>query len=367
MAVVDYESSKIVEKRGPKTFHILEQKVIDPGLCRSCGGCSAVCIYDAIAFKEGLPYLENPDSCENCFYCLRVCLALDGLWLNVVMDQLEEAQFFEARTTSEEIASRVADNGAQTATLLSALDQNLITAARCVVAKEGKPWLYETINARNLEDLIRGAGPKYSMIPSSASLDEIRMNQIEAAAVVGTPCQIEAARYIAHYRFHQLQDRIKYYVGTFCKESYNYIRLKELLDERLGLSMDRIAKIDLSGDFEITTKDGSSEQIPMDALERVLWSGCLYCEDLTSRFADVSFGWAMSPEWDAVVIRTEQGQQLVDTAKENGMLELRKMSEEGINLLMEQEEEKIRLGVKRPFLTDEQQLASFRPTTTRKK
>lgn len=354
MAVVDPKEDEITEALDTKTFHILEQKIISSGWCRSCGGCSAVCIYDAIDFKEGLPYLARPNACDDCSYCLQICQALDGLWLNVVMQQLEEPQFFEARATSEAISSLVTDNGAQTTTLLNALEENLVAAVRCVIAEEGKPWAHKTINARTLDDLIRGARPKYSMIPSAASLDEIRMNQIPAAAMVGTPCQIEAARYIAHYRFHQLSARIKYYVGTFCKESYNYYRLKELIHERLGINIDRVAKIDLTGEFILIAKDGSSEKIPMDALERTLWSGCLYCEDLTARFSDVSFGWAMSPEWDAMIVRTEQGQQLVESAKENGLIEVRKMSEEGISFLTEQEEEKTQLGSKRSFLKGRQ-------------
>jgi coenzyme F420-reducing hydrogenase beta subunit len=104
----------------------------------------------------------------------------------------------------------------------------------------------------------------------------------------------------------------------------------------------------------------------MDALERTLWSGCIYCEDLTARFSDVSFGWSTSPEWNAVIVRTEQGKELIDSAKENGLIEIRKMSEEGIDRLTEEEEEKIRLGSKRPFLT-ENQLVDFRPKTTRKR
>lgn len=349
-----------------KTFNVLQEKVVRPGLCRGCGGCAAVCIYDAIEFKEGLPQLANPDSCEDCFYCLRVCLALDGLWVNVIMDHLEEAEFYEARAIDETIARSMPDSGAQTATMLNALEQGLVDAVRCIIAEKEKPWTHKAINARSLEDLMKAAGPKYTMIPSAASLDEIRQSQISRVALVGTPCQIEAARYIAHYKFHQLEERIGYYVGTFCKEAYNYYGLKEVLDERLGISMDHIHKIDLTGAFSITHKNGKTEEIPMDALERTLWSGCIYCEDLTARFSDVSFGWSTSSEWDAVIVRTEQGKELIDSAKENGLIEIRKMSEEGIKSLTAEEEDKIRLGSKRPFLT-ENQIADFRPTATRKR
>lgn len=89
----------------------------------------------------------------------------------------------------------------------------------------------------------------------------------------------------------------------------------------------------------------------MDALERALWPGCLYCQDLTARFSDVSFGWTLSPEWDAMIVRTKQGQQLVESVKENGLIEVRKMSEEGISFLTELEEEKIQLRSKKPPLT----------------
>ncbi|MHA2494117.1 MAG: Coenzyme F420 hydrogenase/dehydrogenase, beta subunit C-terminal domain [Candidatus Hodarchaeales archaeon] len=348
MAIADPKEDAFTEALDTKTFQILEQKIISPGLCRSCGGCSAVCIYDAIDFKEGLPYLATPNACDDCSYCLRVCLAQDGLWLNVAMQQLEEPQFFEARATMEALSSLVPGNGAQTTTLLNALQEKLVAAVRCVITEEGKPWAHKTINARTFDELLRGTMPKYSMIPSAASLDEIRMNQIAAAAMVGTPCQIEAARYIAHYRFHQLAPRIKYYVGTFCRESYNYYHLKKLIDERLGISIDRVATVDLTGELILIAKDGSSEKILMDALERALWSGCLYCQDLTARFSDVSFGWAVSPEWDAMIVRTEQGQQLVESAKENGLIEVRKMSEEGISFLTKLEEEKSQLGNKNP-------------------
>lgn len=364
-AVVIGSGDEEMAEAEPKTFGVLEDKVVRPGLCRGCGGCAAVCIYDAIEFKEGLPHLVKPDNCEDCFYCLRVCLALDGLWVNVLMDNLEDPEFYEARAIDESITSHMPDNGALTATMLNALERGFVDAVRGIVAEEDKPWDHKAINARNLTELLGFAGPKYTMIPSAASLDEIRLNQIPSAALVGTPCQIEAARYIAHYRFHQLEDRIKYYVGTFCKESYNYHRLKELLDERLGIGVDRVAKIDIKGEFVVTTKDGSTEAIPTNMLERALWSGCIYCEDLTGRFSDVSFGWASSPEWDAIIVRTEQGKQLINSAKEHGFIELRKMSAEGINRLTEEEEEKIQLGSKRPFLTDEQ-LEDFRPSATRK-
>ena len=63
---------------------------------------------------------------------------------------------------------------------------------------------------------------------------------------------------------------------------------------------------------------------------------CTYCLDMTSEFADISVGSVEGIEgWNTVIIRTDAGAELMETAKAKGKLEIDNLPGENLAHLKE--------------------------------
>jgi coenzyme F420 hydrogenase subunit beta len=70
--------------------------------------------------------------------------------------------------------------------------------------------------------------------------------------------------------------------------------------------------------------------ISLDEINPCVRGACWYCPDLTAEFSDISVGsarlsegWEEAKNWNQVIVRTPRGQQLLDLARERGLLEFR--------------------------------------------
>jgi coenzyme F420 hydrogenase subunit beta len=91
--------------------------------------------------------------------------------------------------------------------------------------------------------------------------------------------------------------------------------------------------------LEVLTK-GGPVGISLDLVEKCVRSSCRSCHDLTSEFSDISVGSARLPEgwkeaksWNQVIVRTKKGQNLIEIAREKGILEFRDVPEGNLERL----------------------------------
>jgi len=314
-----------------KSYLDLKSEVWDTGRCSGCGACVAVCPADSICFNEGemviAPtsngYCKQATDCVPCGACYSVCPR--------VSDQPKETLGTYLRLVSAQAARDIPhrqSGGAVTAILAHALDEGLIDA---VVTVTQDPWTLKpsSVVITKSDVLIQQAGSRYSWwVPLLAALKHAVVDRkFRRIAVVGVPCVVQA---VARMRTSE-NDLLKPYgnvirlvIGLFCTETFDYSALVNgKIREHYKIEPYEIRKMDVKGKLEITKQDGSTVIVPLAELDACIRSGCHYCTDLTSVYADISAGAIGSPAGSTtLIVRTATGNGFVESAERNNQLTL---------------------------------------------
>ena len=76
--------------------------------------------------------------------------------------------------------------------------------------------------------------------------------------------------------------------------------------------------------------------MPYDSLKECRLAVCDQCEDMTAELADISVGsteW--KDDWNSLIIRSETGQALVESATAEGVVKIQDLPDERIEMLTE--------------------------------
>ncbi len=200
------------------------------------------------------------------------------------------------------------DGGVVTALLLKGFCEGLFDAAIVVRRMDG--YSAEAVVAQSAEDVLAAKGTTYLKINVTAKLRELIAQGKKHIAVVCIPCEAKVARRIQQTNGEDCEITV---IGLFCFEAFNYQKLKEQMQARLGVDLDRVGKTQVQGGkFTAKTGDGMVSCRVKDlscAAERA----CAFCDDFTSRYADVSVGSVGSkPGYSTVIVRSAVGQKLVE-------------------------------------------------------
>ncbi len=321
-----------------KTFSNLIKEVQEPGLCHHCGGCVTFCTainYGALGLDEdGKPMYTDKEKCIECGLCYLVCPVINELeqetkdlvgW-SAPMGRI--LKLTKARSLDREILDRATDGGIVTSLLVHLLSKGKIDGA--VVSKKvgifsRQPWL-----ALSRMDLIEAAGfhfdtshgmamfsEEYSTYsPSMAKLEQIAKQRLKRVAFVGTPCQINALR-----RMEVLgiipSDSIKYYFGLFCTGNFSFGEEQRRRLENLGhFKWEDVVKVNVKEDLMIHLSNQEIRYLPLDHIGFMKRQACLYCDDYSAEYADISFGGIGSEEgWTTVIIRNPIGRAVFADAR----------------------------------------------------
>ena len=311
----------------------------DKKLCSGCGLCMSICPVDAITYSEGTFELDE-ELCIDCGLCYTCCprtffpKALKELEENNVPDInfLEQFNYYReiytAQTTDERITTVAQDGGIVTTLLKMGFQHKLIDGALAVT--EGKeplkplPYLIE-----NEEELLDTAGTKYTNTPILKILRACRDH--DKLAIVGTPCIMKALKKLSFYPFNKPYcDKVALKIGLFCMESFDYVKIVELLKDEFQTTPTDIKKMDINkGRFIIYDRNGSVFDIPIKKIKKYGRFGCFFCDDLTSIHADISVGSIGSdPGWSTVLIRTKRGAEFFQKALDLHMIIKKEINED---------------------------------------
>jgi len=218
-----------------------------------------------------------------------------------------------------------------TALLAYALDKKLIDAA--VVAGRDSKWIAKPVVVTKSADLVKYAGTKYTPSPTligvRSAIDEYAKSKV---GMVGTPCQIKAARRIQTSPMgnRRLAQALHLTIGLFCMESYGYDRLVAYLATK-GIDTSTVTKVDIKkGSFIAWSEDKELLHVPLKEIDEYVRTSCKECDDFTAEFADISVGAIGSADGNSTIIaRTEKGLQLLKDAAKEGYLELRELKPDG--------------------------------------
>lgn len=315
--------------------------------CILCGLCARVCqevvgvsalspISRGIERAIDAPYRDFSEDCIACGACALVCptTAIKKM-MNIYPITPEETKEIESRFLRGEIDEEIGvyseiigcrahgegqDGGAVTSLLASAVEKGAIDAAIVVLRGDGYRG-YATI-AEEVEAIMASRGTKFVRVSVINQLLEALRGGKRRLAVVGTPCQIRVVRKLqlgGYLRDHFPEAEVTL-IGLFCFESFDHLGLKKHLQDTLAVDLDEAERIQITrGRFSIFI-GGEERSCNISDLEDYVREGCRFCNDFTSRLADISVGSVGSPEgYSTVIIRSDRGRRLLEAMEGSEM------------------------------------------------
>lgn len=311
----------------------LRRQVLEPGLCVVCGGCVGLCPH--LALFDG--QVAAPDDCGlERGRCLEVCPQALGNGLDQQRDALLRSRgqapspplgpVLEAWwgwATAPDLAQRAQYGGVVSTLAALALEQGLIGEA--ILTQAGTRGAPEGLRALSRADVIAAAGSIYAGGGALAQLNQaLAEPESHALGLVGLPCQALAANSMRALPDYPQAQRLKLVIGLFCTLNLSARGLRGVL-KQAGVS-EPVLRADFppppAGVLEVTSARGMT-RIPLEQVRPATLAGCALCPDLTAELADVSVGAAEGqPGLNTVIARTPQGRELVELARQRGLLEL---------------------------------------------
>jgi coenzyme F420 hydrogenase subunit beta len=323
----------------PRLFGNLMTEVVRPGLCSFCGACMAACPISVLWPAGEQPTIVGTCAlCEVCYYqCPKVEFSRDDVevFLHGRTRRADEPlgvvrAIYTGRATAPNILNRAQDGGVATALLAYALDSKMIEAA--VVAGRDSGWHPKPTVAINHEQLTANAGTKYTPTPMllgvRAAIDEYGKGRV---GLVGTPCQIKAARRIQTSPLgnRRLAEAMKLTIGLFCMESYGYENLMGRYLASKNVDPSTLTKVGIKkGSFIARVGENEVVHVPLREIDQFVRQSCKQCDDFTAEYADISVGAIGSKDgYSTVIARTATGLKLLQEAEKAGYVELRELQQ----------------------------------------
>ena len=306
--------------------------------CILCGLCVRVCSelvgVNAINFaKRGVerevttPYDAFSDDCIGCGACAAICPTKSKRTRATTYPVVEEdakkinAEFLKGTFDpalgvykcmfSAKSSYSGQDGGVATALLVSGMQKGLFDSAIVVQRKTG--YEAEAIVGENVEDIIKARGTKYLRVRMLPILNDLLAKGKTKIAIVGTPCEVRAARKIQLALAPNHPDLQFTIVGLFCFEAFDYDKLKEAIQKTLNVDLDQAEKTQIHKGKFIATVKGKDYPVAVKDLSSAQEHGCNFCDDFSNKFADVSVGSVGSPEgFSTVIVRSDVGEKLLE-------------------------------------------------------
>lgn len=333
----------------------LVKEVIGKGLCVRCGGCVGLCPY--FQYYDGKVIVS--DGCDaSTWRCVQVCprLPYERSALYETRYDIPEPvgplgsylMIVAARSTREEIRTAAQYGGVVTTLAILALEKGIIRHA--ILTDKGGNLFPRGALCNDREEVLRCAGSRYNGSSSLERLNIAIKEGKEALGFVGLPCQMEALSRMAVSEpdGRERESRVSLRLGLFCTWALDYRALRSYLQAK-GMTM-LPRKYDIppppSEVFVLQWEDHKTE-FPLSEVRELIQPGCMYCQDMTAEFADISVGTLEGEEsWNTVIVRTEKGLDLFNMAVEEGFVEQKKIPQANLDHLSEAASNKIKRALK---------------------
>ena len=305
--------------------------------CMRCGACMTVCcnglspiLIKQARDKSNIKELMKLDAdfCAGCGHCNFVCPAridLKSTVLNYPMTAEDEQSIEQnyLRGNSEEnigVYSEIfsakstysgQDGGVVTALLVSGMQKGMFDAA--IVVKRTAGYMAEAFVAETPEDVIKASGTKYMRVRIMYKLGELVAKGKRKIAIVGTPCEIRAARRIQQQLIMDCPDLELTMIGLFCFEDFSYPILKTEVQRLMNVDLDKAERTQIKKGKFFVYAEGKEYSVAVKELKAAVENGCLSCPDFANRFADISVGSIGSEDGrSTVIVRSDIGAKLIE-------------------------------------------------------
>jgi coenzyme F420 hydrogenase subunit beta len=178
--------------------------------------------------------------------------------------------------------------------------------------------------AASKEEVLRGAGSRYTYSANTMAFDEAKERGLERLALVGMSCQTSVAPVMWHRKVGKVSKPIKLNIGLLCSKSFDDSMFDELFGIKYGIVKEDIAKMNIKGVFQIWMKNGDYHEINLKECHAWTRSGCTHCPDFAAEHADISTGGIGNlTDWTLTVIRTELGRAIIKAMIKDGAIDVR--------------------------------------------
>lgn len=343
---------------GPERKHWkhLDAEIVETEICVGCSACVVACPHHVIEMQDFRPrHIEEelgPHNCihgeEGCSLCAMACLRLEPA-LEKIEDLLfgrrrkhpsepygQYREMWLARTKSDDVGKVGQDGGVVTSLLAWMIENGELDGACTAKPRDDMPWFDEPFVAQSREDLLEAAGSRYTYCSTPLALKEAAEKKLKKVAVVGVSCESTAMREMAAQGVKRWAKMTKFVAGLMCNETFKYKEfIYDIVQDRYGVNVDDVVKINVKGDVYVTLTDGTDVQIPLAECKPYANEWCHHCPDFSAEHADISFGGIGLSGWTMCLIRSEYGLDVWKRAVEAGIIETKDTKEdpEGLRVL----------------------------------
>lgn len=259
-----------------------------------------------------------------------------------------------AKSQDDDILSAGECGGAVTSIFKYLLDSELVDGVLTIMPGDD---IYDAMPVfiTDSVDLLKTAG-SYHCAPTMIGdlVEKYCRNQKIAMAV--KPCDMRAMDELI--KRHKINKDNLYFIGLNCGGTVSPISGRKMIDLFYEAAPDDVVSEEIDkGKFIIELADGSEEAVKIHDLEEKGYgrrNNCQRCDVKIPRKANIACGnWGAEQGWTFIEINDEKGQQLIDGAKKEGLLETKSPSEAAIQTRSKVENVMINMAKKNQEVTYE--------------
>ena len=348
---VDSETSAPSNGKKPRwtyQWKELYSEVITSGLCTGCAGCVVACPHDVIGYTHEpgayKPFhLEDELGADNCTHgekgctsCTRACPRF-RLWEPEANEHLfgrdregDElsgiySDIMLVRASDDTVHKLGQDGGLVSAILIWCLENQIIDAALVSYLEgDGSSWKAIPGVATNRDEVLQGAGSRYTYSANTLALPMAIERGFENLALVGMSCQSSVPPVMWTRKVGKIGKPIKLNIGLLCSKTFDDSIFEELFLTKYGLHRNDIVKVNVKGAFQIWLRNGDFHEISLKECHAWTREGCVHCPDFAAEHADISTGGiGMFNDWTLTIVRTELGRAIMQQMVQEGVVETR--------------------------------------------
>ena len=322
-------------------------EVVTSGLCTGCAACVIACPHDVLDYESDngvykpwhLDIDGGREDCthgvKGCTMCTRACPRFRNWEAEIDTHRFARERtdqevwgigdVFLARSSNPAIVENGQDGGLVSTLLIYALENDIIDAALVSgLEGDGSTWRAKPSVARTRDEVLDTAKSRYTYSANLLAYPEAVEGGAERIALVGMGCMASATGAMQTRKAGKIARRLSLTIGLLCSKTFDDSIFEELFEKKYNVKRADISKMNIKGVFQIWTEDGGYLEVPLKEAHAYTREGCKHCPDFAAEHADISTGGIGEfGDWTLVIVRTDQGRELMNALVENGLIETR--------------------------------------------